>query len=157
MIGLAKKTVYPAGIDLNSDYLKVSQLGIKDKGLYLNAAAIEARPEDINFGSGDWQRWVVGTAKKMFSRGGFSGKGVIASIPSENIFIEHIKVRCAPSDEGLEKAVFEKITSKLPFNSSGSMINYVVTGNDIINHRTCGVKGQFACDHLENSLFQTVI
>ena len=129
MIGLAKKTVYPAGIDLNSDYLKVSQLGLKDKGLYLNAAAIEARPEDINFGSGDWQRWVVGTAKKMFSRGGFSGKGVIASIPSEDIFIDHINVKCAPSDANLEKTVFKAITSKLPFNPSGAMINYVVAGN----------------------------
>lgn len=129
MIGLSKKTVYPAGIDLNSDYLKVSQLGLKEKGLYLNAAAIEARPEDIKFGSGDWQRWVVGTAKSMFSRGGFSGKGVVASIPSEDIFIDHIKVKCDPSDAGLERAVFEMITSKLPFNPSGAMINYVVAGN----------------------------
>lgn len=129
MIGLAKKTVYPAGIDLNSDYLKVSQLGLKEKGLYLNAAAIEARPEDIKFGSGDWQRWVVGTAKTMFSRGGISGKGVVASIPSENIFIDHIKVKCAPTDSGLENAVFEVITNKLPFNAAGAMVNYVVAGN----------------------------
>ena len=129
MIGLAKKTVYPAGIDLNSDYLKVSQLGLKDNGLYLNAATIKERPEDIRFGSGEWQRWVVGTAKTMFSRGGFSGKGVIASIPSEDIFIDHIKVNCGPSDESLEKSVFEKITPKLPFNHSGAMVNYVVAGN----------------------------
>lgn len=129
MLGLAKKTVYPAGIDLNSDYLKVSQLGLKEKGLYLNAAAIEARPEEIKFGSGDWQRWVVDTAKNMFSRGGFSGKGVIASIPSEDIFIDHIKVKCDPSEANLEKTVFGMITSKLPFQPSGAMINYVVAGN----------------------------
>jgi len=129
MLGLAKKTVYPAGIDLNSDYLKVSQLGMKEKGLYLNAAAIEARPEEIKFGSGDWQRWVVSTSKTMFSRGGFNGKGVIASIPSEDIFIDHIKVKCAPLDEKLEKAVFDVITSKLPFKASGAMVNYVVAGN----------------------------
>ena len=93
MIGLAKKTVYPVGIDLSSDYLKVAQLGVKDKGVYLNAAVIESRPEEIKFGSGDWQRWVVDTAKKILSRGGFSGKGVIASIPSEDIFVDHIRVK----------------------------------------------------------------
>ena len=129
MIGLSRKTVYPAGIDLSSDYLKVSQLGLKDKGLFLNAAAIEARPEEVKFGSGDWQRWVVDTAKTMLSRGGFNGKGVIASIPSEDVFIDHINVKCAPTDSGLEKAVFKTITSKLPFNPSGAMINYVVAGN----------------------------
>jgi len=129
MIGLAKKTVYPAGIDLSSDYLKVAQLGVKDKGLYLNAAVIEARPEEIKFGSGDWQRWVVGTAKKMFSRGGFSGKGVVASIPSEDIFVDHIRVKCAPDDAGLQEAAFKIIANKLPFNSSGAMINYVVVGS----------------------------
>jgi Tfp pilus assembly PilM family ATPase len=65
----------------------------------------------------------------MFSRGGFSGKGVVASIPSEDIFIDHIKVKCSPSDGGLERAVFEMISSKLPFNPSGAMINYVVAGS----------------------------
>jgi Tfp pilus assembly PilM family ATPase len=129
MIGLAKKTVYPAGIDLSSDCLKVSQLGVKGDGLYLNAAAIEVRPDDIQFDSGDWQRWVVDTAKKMFTRGGFSGKGVVASIPCEDIFIDHIKVKCPPADENLEKAVFERITSKLPFNPSGAMVNHVVAGS----------------------------
>jgi len=129
MIGLAKKTVYPAGIDLSSDYLKVAQLGVKDKGVYLNAAVIKSRPEEIKFGSGDWQRWVVDTAKKILSRGGFSGKGVVASIPSENIFVDHIRVKCRPDDAGLQKAAFKIIANKLPFDSSEAMINYVVAGS----------------------------
>lgn len=129
MLSLTKKTVYPAGIDLNGSHLKVSQLGLNSKGLYLNAAAIEARPDEIEFGSGDWQRWVVDTAKRMFARGGFSGKGVIASIPSENIFIEHVKVSADASEAGLEKSVLAKIHNKLPFEPNGAMVNYVVTGS----------------------------
>jgi Tfp pilus assembly PilM family ATPase len=128
MIGLSKKTIYPAGVDLNGSHLKVSQLGLNNKGLYLNAAAIEALPDAIEFGSGDWQRWVVATAKTMLSRGGFNGKGVVASIPSENIFIEHVKVNGVVSEAGLEKLVLSKIKTKLPFNPSGAMVNYVVTG-----------------------------
>ncbi|MCF7955820.1 MAG: pilus assembly protein PilM [Phycisphaerae bacterium] len=129
MMGLAKKTIYPAGIELSSDYLKVAQLGVKDKGLYLNAAVIEACPEGIKFGSGDWQRWVVDTAKKIFSRGGFSGKGIVASIPSEDIFVDHIRVKCAAGDAGLQEAAFKIIANKLPFNSSDAMINYIVAGS----------------------------
>ncbi len=128
MIGISKKVIYPAGVDLNSCHLKVSQLGLKNKGLFLNAAAIEERPDEIEFGSSDWQRWVVSMAKTMFSRGGFSGKGVVASIPSENIFIEHVKVNGDVSEAGLEKSVLTKIRTKLPFNPSGAMVNYVVTG-----------------------------
>lgn len=130
MIGLSKKVVYPAGVDLNSCHLKVSQLGLNSKGLFLNAVAIEARPDEIEFGSGDWQRWVVGMAKTMFARGGFTGKGVVASIPSENIFIEHIKVIGDASEAGLEKMVLTKIRAKLPFDPTGAMVNYVVTGSN---------------------------
>jgi type IV pilus assembly protein PilM len=129
MIGISKKVIYPAGIDLNSCHLKVSQLGLNNKGLFLNAGAIEAKPDDVEFGSADWQRWVVGMAKTMFARGGFSGKGVVASIPSENIFIEHIKVNADVSEVGVEKAVLSKIKTKLPFDPNGAMVNYVVTGS----------------------------
>jgi hypothetical protein len=38
-------------------------------------------------------------------------------------------VKCPPSDAGLEKAVFKTITSKLPFNAAGAMVNYVVAGS----------------------------
>lgn len=128
MLTLTKKTIYPAGIDLDGSHLKVSQLGLNSKGLYLNAAAIEARPDDIKFGSSDWQRWVVDTTKAMFSRGGFTGKSVVASIPAENVFIEHIKVNGDASEAGLEKSVLNKIHDKLPFEPKGAMVNYVVTG-----------------------------
>ena len=66
MISLSKKTVFPAGIDLTDSHLKVSQLGVNSSGLYLSAAAIEARPDDVEFGSGHWQRWVVAATKKIF-------------------------------------------------------------------------------------------
>ena len=125
-LSLMKKKVYPAGVDLNNGYLKIAQLGINGKGLYLHAGALEAKPEELEFGTAAWQKWAVATTREMISRGGFSGKGVIASIPSEDIFIEQIKV--ASSTE-LEQAVFSKIKSKLPFDSAGAMVNYVVTGS----------------------------
>lgn len=125
MLGRSKKNIYPAGVDLNAGYLKVAQLGCEDEKLYLHAAAIQECPDDVEFDSSDWQRWVAGAIKKMFTGGGFSGKGVIASIPSENVFIEQIKVTCDPAGD-FEKAVHEKMEGKLPFESSDAMINYVV-------------------------------
>lgn len=128
MLGRSKKNIYPVGVDLNAEYLKIAQLGSDDNSLYLHAAAIQECPDDVEFGSSDWQRWVVGAAKKMFAGGGFSGKGVIASIPSENVFIEQIKVSCDQAVD-FEKAVHEKMEGKLPFKSSEAMINYVVTSD----------------------------
>jgi len=127
MLSLFKKNIFPAGIDLSAGSLKIAQLGSGEKGLYLHGASISQCPEDVEFGSSGWQRWAVEACKKMYSGGNFSGKDVVASIPSENIFIEQIKVSCGEGGD-LEKAVHAKIESKLSLKSSDAMINYVVTG-----------------------------
>jgi type IV pilus assembly protein PilM len=120
-----KKRVLPTGIDLGSGYLKMAQLGSDGKQFYLNAAGREQRPEDIEPGSAQWQRWVAMTAKDMIGKGGFNGKQVVTAIPADDIFIDQIKIAKA-ADDKIMRAVLAKIEDKLPFDSTGAMVKYVV-------------------------------
>ncbi|MHC5061233.1 MAG: pilus assembly protein PilM [Planctomycetota bacterium] len=126
MFEFLKKRVFPTGVDLGSRYLKMAQLGFDGRQLYLNAAGREQRPDDIEPGSAQWQRWVAGAAKDIIRKGGFSGKQVITSIPADDVFIEQIKIPKS-ADKNVEHAVLSKIEKKLPFNSKNAMVKYVVS------------------------------
>ena len=125
MLEFLKKRVLPTGVDLGSGYLKMAQLGFDGMRLYLYAAGREEKPPEIEPGSGDWQRWVATTAKEMISKGSFSGKQIITAMPSDDVFIDQIKIPKA-ADEKTEQAVFAKIEPRLPFDPTGAMVRYVV-------------------------------
>ncbi len=125
MFEFVKKRIFPIGVDLGSGYLKMSQLALDGRCLYLHAAGYEAKPDDIVYGSGDWQRWAAKTAKELANRGGFKGKEVITAIPSDAVFIEQIKVPKS-AGENLEKVAFKDIELKLPFDPTDAMVKCVV-------------------------------
>ena len=123
-----KKQVCPIGIDLGARHLKIAQLGHDNNGLYLHASGCENAPENIEIGSGNWQRWVAETTKDIIKYNGFKGKEVVASIFSDDLFIEQIKISKSPGIN-LEDAVPQKIGQKLPFNIKNAIIKHVVTNN----------------------------
>ncbi len=124
MLGLVKKTIYPVGIELSRKELKMAQLGLGKGGVYLHAAATDAVPADVKFGSAKWQHWAAGSVKEMADNGSFFGKEVVAAIPCEDIFIEQFKISVSRSGN-MDKKIREKMDGKLPFDSSDAIIKYV--------------------------------
>ena len=126
MLNLLKKRTFPTGVDLGSGYIRMAQLEKNQEGLCLTSAAYEAKPDDIEPGSADWQRWAVKASKDIFHRGKFKGKQVITALPSDDIFIDQIKVPNT-SDEKINAVVTSKVKKKLPFSPEGALIKHIRT------------------------------
>ncbi len=131
MFGLLKKHAYSIGVDICDDSLRLVQLGNNGKGIHLIAGATEPKPDDIESGSSTWQRWAIETIHKQISSSNFQGKEVVAGIPTNAVFIDHIKMPKA-SQSKLQDALFSKIKQKLPFEPvmDNTMLKYVQTEQD---------------------------
>ena len=124
MLEFLKKKVYSIGVDLGSGHLKMAQLGFDGRGLYLHAAGIEAKPDDVEAGSSAWQRWAAKTVRKMVNGGNFRGRNVVTALPSDDVFIDQIKVPKSAS-ENLDAVVFSKVSKKFPFDAEGALVKHV--------------------------------
>ena len=133
MFELLKKNMYSIGVDVGDSSLKLAQLEDCGRDLGLIAGITQERPDDLKPGSSGWQRWAIETMHLLASYGEFRGREVIAAMPTEEVFIDHIKT---PKTNGgkLEDAVFSKIKQKLPFEAlkENTMMKYVVTEEDNI-------------------------
>jgi Tfp pilus assembly PilM family ATPase len=116
MFKLSKKHAYSIGIDVGHDNLKLVQLENNGKGIRLIAGNSKRRPEGVEPGSSDWQKWVIEAVRLLATYGDFQGKEVIAAVPTSDVFIDHIKMPKA-DDSKLQDAIFAKIKQKLPFES----------------------------------------
>ena len=121
-----KKKVYPIGIDVDGDTIKMAQLARGQKGPCMIAGASQKVPPELTHGSSEWQRWTADTVKKMSSNGTFHGREVITALPADDVFIEQISVPKV-SDDRLKKVVLSKVQQKLPFDSTDALVKYVVT------------------------------
>ena len=131
MFELVKKRTYPIGIDIGQDSLRLAQLGDNGRGLKLIAGNSQERPGDIKAATSAWQKWAIETIHLLASYGGFRGKSVIATLPTSDIFIDHIKMPKAENGK-LEDAIFSKIKQKLPFEplQKNTMIKYIPAEQD---------------------------
>ncbi|OHB76162.1 MAG: hypothetical protein A2Z25_24465 [Planctomycetes bacterium RBG_16_55_9] len=116
MFGLFKNHTYSIGIDVGYDDVKLAQLGSNGHGLALIAGNSKDRPDEIRPNSLDWQRWAIETLRLMTTYGDFRGKEIIAAMPVNDVFIDHLK-KPKVDDRKLDEAVFSKIKQKLPFES----------------------------------------
>jgi len=134
MFSFLKGRVYPIGVDVVRDSLKLAQLGNNVKGIHLIAGGSENRPADVKPGSGDWQRWAIEAIKKLIANDRFHGRNVIAAIPASEVFIDQIKVPGIPktNDWKPDDAVFSKVKQKLPFEAEDAMIKCIPTEVDIV-------------------------
>ncbi|MHC4459171.1 MAG: pilus assembly protein PilM, partial [Planctomycetota bacterium] len=145
----------PIGVDMGDDTLKVAQLGNNEKCVDLIAGGSENRPEDVEPGSGGWQRWAIEAIRRLIANGRFQGREVMAAVPASEVFIDHIKMPKikdespkakkgiwggapfaenrkleAGLDGRLQDAMFSEIRQKLPFEADDAVIKYIPTEED---------------------------
>jgi Tfp pilus assembly PilM family ATPase len=138
MLSFLQKRVYPIGADLGDDVIKVVQLGNNGKGISVIAGGSQDRPQDVIPGSSNWQRWAIEAIRGLTANGTFRGRDVIAVMPANKVFIDHIRKpriivnsqnarrkAAAEPDDKLRDVIFSKIKQKLPFEHSDAMMKYI--------------------------------
>jgi len=131
MLGLLKNHIYSIGVDIRHDGLKLAQLGSNGQNLSVVAGNRKQRPDGIEPGSSDWQKWAIETMHLFTSYGDFRGKEVIAAMPECDVFIDHIKMPKI-NDSKPQDAIFSKIKQKLPFEAleENTLMKYIETEQD---------------------------
>ena len=133
MFGLTKNPTSPIGVDLGHGSLKLAQLGNNANGIGAKLLAGNSKntPTDMVPGSSAWQKWSIETIRLLTTYGHFQGKEVVAAMPTGNVFIDHMKMPKAKSDN-MHDAIFAKIKQKLPFESlqENTMMQYMPTEED---------------------------
>ena len=124
MLGFGKK-LCPIGIDLGSGFLRMAQLGMNGQGPILHTAGIEAKPESISVGTPEWQLWAVSAIKSLLKDNSFSGKKVVIALPSDDLFIDQVRLPKA-SVQKLEETALLKVQKRLPFPPEQGLLRYVV-------------------------------
>lgn len=124
MLNWFGKYICPIGVDLGNGFLRMAQIGFNGRRPYLHAAGIVARPQEIEPQSPAWQRWVIDAIKELLHKGNFKGKSVVTALPSDDLFIEQIKVP-RHALEKLDEAVLPHIQKKLPFSPQDGMIRCI--------------------------------
>ncbi len=124
MLKLFTKKTYPIGVDLSGDYLRMAQLGFDGEQLKLYSAAYLDRPQDVAQGSPEWQKWAVRSLRELSRACDFKGKSVITALPSEEVFIDQIRLPRLP-EKKIAQAASEKVGPKLPFPSAEAMMQFV--------------------------------
>ncbi|MHC4060804.1 MAG: pilus assembly protein PilM [Planctomycetota bacterium] len=126
---LSSRKSGPIAVDVGDEGIKVSQLINSGNGISLIAGGSRKQPDCIKLGSGDWQRWAIRAIRELTANGKFKGRDVIAAMPANEVFIDHMKMPKvkdgANSDEKLRDALFSKVKQKLPFDSNNAMIRYI--------------------------------
>jgi Tfp pilus assembly PilM family ATPase len=131
MFGLGKKNSCSIGVDLGNDCLKLAQLANGGEETLLIAGQYVNRPADITAGTARWQRWAIEVMREATGRKLFKGKEVVAALPANSVFIDHIRWP-KKFDGKIEEAIFAKIKQKLPFEplQKNTMIKYIPTEQD---------------------------
>jgi len=121
--GLTKKAG-PIGADIGSSYLRMAQVGVNGDGVYLHAVGCEKKPDEVASGSADWQRWAAKAVKAMAKDCGFKGKRIITALPSQDVFIDQVRIARTNEDK-MAQAVLGKVRQRLPFDAADAMIKHV--------------------------------
>ncbi len=131
MFGLLKKQSHLIGVDLGNDCLKLAQLANGSDQTALLAGQYVYRPADVTAGTARWQRWAVEVMREATGNGHFKGKEVVAALPANEVFIDHIRWP-KKFDGKIEDAIFAKIKQKLPFEplQKNTLIKYIPTEQD---------------------------
>ena len=125
-----KRQVYPIGIDVDGDTIKMAQLARSQNGPCIVAGSSQKVPPGLVAGSSEWQRWAANAVKKLSSNGIFRGREVITALPADDVYIEQISVPRMP-DNRLKEVVLSKVQQKLPFDSTDALVRYVVTSEQV--------------------------
>jgi type IV pilus assembly protein PilM len=126
MLSFLKRKVFPIGVDMDSETLKMAQLVHDGEALRVIAGTKDDLPADIKLGTSQWQHWAIKTIRQMLAQGTFKGRKVVTALPADEVFIDQIKVP-RTTDDKLRDTVLAKISGKLPFDSKDALVQFVVT------------------------------
>ncbi|MEN8127438.1 MAG: pilus assembly protein PilM [Planctomycetota bacterium] len=128
MLGMNGKKICPIGVDLGSGYLRMVQLGKNDQGLFLQSAAVRQKPDDVEFRAPSWQRWTIESIREIMQEEDFKGKSVVTALPSDDLFIDPIKISRSSLDR-INDIIPQKLQKRLPFPVDNALFQHVVIGN----------------------------
>jgi Tfp pilus assembly PilM family ATPase len=131
MFGFGKKQSHLIGVDLGNDSLKLAQLANGTEETCLMAGQYVGRPADIVPGTARWQRWAIEVMRQATADGQFKGRDVVAALPANEVFIDHLKWP-KKFDGRIEEALFARIKQKLPFEplEKNTLIKYIPAEQD---------------------------
>lgn len=124
MLGMSGKKICPIGVDLGSGYLRMVQLGKNGQGLFLHSAALRQKPTDIEFHTPAWQHWAVETIRELLRENNFKGKAVVTALPSDDLFIDPIKVPRSAMDR-IQTIIPQKLQKRLAFPVEDALFQHV--------------------------------
>jgi Tfp pilus assembly PilM family ATPase len=129
MFGFLQNRPYSIGVDLSNDCVRLAQLADNKDGTALVAARRLNKPDDVKSGSAQWQRWAIDILREATGNGQFRGKEVVAAIPANDVFVDHVRISKA-GDGKIEDVIFSKIKQKLPFEPvrENVMMKHIATG-----------------------------
>ena len=125
MFGMNGKKICPIGVDLGSGYLRIVQLGQNEQGLFLQSAALRGNPENCEFRSAAWQHWAAETTRDLVCENDFRGKSVVTAIPSDDLFIDPIRIPRS-SLKQINEILPQKLQKRLPFPVENALFQHVV-------------------------------
>jgi Tfp pilus assembly PilM family ATPase len=131
MFSLLKSQVYPIGVDVTDDRVKMAQLAANGKGLELVYASSSERPGEASPGSSKWQRWVLQALTENLAGNRYKSKEVVASVPARELFIDHIKMPKGPKGK-IEENLINKIKQRLPFDHEQAVLKHIITEDNIV-------------------------
>jgi Tfp pilus assembly PilM family ATPase len=115
-------------VDVAGHSVKIVQLCNNGTGTSLVAGGIKNHPDDVKPGTAMWQRWAIGVLCDLTASRKFHGKDVIAAVPPNEVFIDHIrmpKIKNDADEAKLLKSVMSKMKQKLPFEAKDAMIKCI--------------------------------
>lgn len=128
MISFNSKKICPIGVDIGSGHMRMVQLGLNGSGVFLNSAAIETKPDEVDYRTPKWQHWAINTAKELFRSGGFKGKSIVTALPSDDIFIDPMRLP-RTSLERIDAVLAQKLQKRLPFPKENAIFQHIVIEN----------------------------
>jgi Tfp pilus assembly PilM family ATPase len=125
MFSFNSKKICPIGVDLGSGYLRMAQIGMNGRQPFLNAAGLRQKPAEIPPRSPAWQLWAIDAIKQICQEASFKGRAIITSLPSDDVFIDPIKVSRSAMDR-LDEVIRQKIQKRLPFPADNALFQHIV-------------------------------
>ncbi len=114
---------------MGQDVLRLAQFANNGNNMNLIAAGKENRPEDIVFGSSNWQRWAIAAIRKLIVNGKFHGSDIVAMMPASEMSINNMKIPGIRGNKSSD-AVLLTIKDKLAINLDQTMVKYIASEED---------------------------
>ncbi|MBN2590242.1 MAG: pilus assembly protein PilM [Sedimentisphaerales bacterium] len=127
-LNLKNRSIRPIGLDIGHDYIRMTQLVIRDEKISVHAAE-EARVEiDKKEDEQAWKSIVIATIKRLFVKGNFSGNNTISCLPSGDLKITSLRLTQAESEK-TEQIIKREVAQRFKLNPENDAMDYIVAGN----------------------------